>query len=276
MSFRKSVMMAGLAALAGCSSTQYLSTPYVPNKMGSQNNDQIDFDLPVVNLAGSFYGIEESKVVKPSEWKYTGTTVANSFLNENRSAGRVNLESKTNSIFVPILWDKEGDGKADREVIFATEGDYGMKAEVNLPKLEGLAGVATIKSANIRYFSPTPMLGEKDPVYTIIARDVSGARIGTLIAPVESSRILTDLDTGQQRLVGTIYMWTEKPIAAYNKERTDYLAAVKLAEDTTKQIEADKALLEKNKLEGKLVPSTIVHSKEAPKQDPPQPETPKK
>ena len=273
MNFRKSAI-AGLAALtAACSSVQHLNTPYVPNSLGSRNNNQISYELPMANLAGEWFALEEAKVQKPGEWKYTGTKVLSSLLNEDRKNNSIDLESKTNSIFVPILWDKDGDNKPETEVIFDSTGPYAMKAEVNLPKLEGLAGVAAIRSGNVRYFSPTPILGTKDQVYTIIKRNEKGEQTGILMAPAEGSRLLTDLSTGQQILRGTIYEFIERNIATYQKERTDYLQALK----TAKAAEETAAELLKARENGLIIPSVTVPKKEeSPKPENPPQDPPKK
>ncbi|MEK6894561.1 MAG: hypothetical protein AABX10_03790 [Nanoarchaeota archaeon] len=275
---RKNLATLGaLLSLGACSTTQYLNSPYVKNSMGSRNQNQIGFDLYLANVAGSWYGIKKADVVKPNEWIYTGDAVTNSRLRESRSAGTIDLESKTNSIFVPIKWDRDGDGKPEDEVTFAMTGAYGTKAEVNLPELKGLAGVATLKPKNVKSFVPTPFFGEEHQIYTIILRNERGDELGTLISPAEEAIVLTDLATGEISLrnPGKIYLWTEKNRGAYDKERNEYLEQQKAVEAASRQAAEDLRKLEELRVKGLIIPSVIVPDQklqpqpEPPKQDPP-------
>lgn len=270
---RSITLSAALGALGACSSVQHLETPYLPSKLGSQNQNQIDYDLHLTNLAGSLYGIEKGKIVKPNEWGFEGTALGgaldSSRVKESRGAGKLSLESKTDSVIIGVQWSK--DGKVVDEIRFDTEGDLALKAEVNLPKINSYAGGVTLTPKNLKYHIPTTDIlvdrktgKELGRTYSIDLKNTAGDVIGTLVSPVdEDSELLFDLDgTTFLRNPGNIYLLTKVSRVEFNRQREEYLNTIKGVEEAQKRAKED---LERRN-QGIRRPSVTVPAKEEKKE----------
>lgn len=217
---RTGILVATAGLYSACNTTSKLDTSEFlsGHRIESDTQRDISYSLDTVVLAGREYVAKgvKSEMRMPGEGKFILYPIDNSWIVPSKK-----LELERETLFVPMEWDSDGDGKVENELKFRIEGPYNVKAEIKKRNLNKMMDVGQITQENFPYNLKKAIIGKEEHYVGItLTEDNKGIKEVLIMEKNKEGEPIINTTTGQIRVRGnTVYFLKERPTKEYNEER---------------------------------------------------------